>query len=212
MRTTDSVTAAGVASRAKVHALVVADDLRAAAAEARANPHPWYRCQSLAHVAWAAKDDEKAAKLLREAIDTAKKQEEPNRIVSVASYAVSVCIERALNDMSLVVPELLQIISVEPNPIRRADALLLLLEAVMRDRNLRLMVLDALFAACAQSRGWKGRRILQFAALALANHQQLAREVLSRIPESRELRRAKAMLARRQWVGPHAFVPYYQKL
>jgi hypothetical protein len=156
--------------------------------------------------------DVQAVSVLQEALDAAKKQEEPNRIVSVASWPVSVLVRRRLGDMSGVVAELLTIIGREPNPVRRADALLLLFEAVMSDPQLRHTVLVSLLEACSASHSWKSRRILQFAALAVAKENRgVAKDIISRIPESRESRRAKRMLMRREWLGPHHFVPHYQK-
>lgn len=206
----DPITKAAVASRAEVYHLLL-HDLSAALAEARANPHPWYRCQSLTAVAAAIEDDEQAAGVLHEALASAKQQDEPNRVVSVAAWPVSIGVARSLLDMPAVITELLEILGREPNPIRRADALLLLLEAVMDDAMQRRIVLTSLLEACAQRRSRKSRWILHLTALVVGNHQGLAQEVLSHIPESRELRRTKALLARRHDIGPHKFIPYYSK-
>ena len=106
----DPVTAAGVQSRAKVHSLILSD-LRAALGEARSNPHPWYRCQSLTYVAEATTDDVRAAAILTEALSAAKQHDEPNRVVSVAAWPVEVAMARSLLDVPSIVGELLAIIS-----------------------------------------------------------------------------------------------------
>jgi hypothetical protein len=191
---------AGAESRSKVTRLLPTD-FAAALAEARSNPHPWYRCQSLTSVAEEVPDDASATALLDEALTAAKEQEEPNRIVSVASWPIGLLTRRSLRDVSGDVAELLEIVSREPNPIRRADALLLLLRAVIRDQQLRHDVLVQLLSACSSTRSWKARRILKFAALALVQGK-MAEHVISQIPESRESRRAKEMLERRQWTWP----------
>jgi hypothetical protein len=210
MRTIDERTRAGVASRARVDVLV-ASSVPDALAEARANPHPWYRCQSLASVAAEIADDAEAMGVLQEALDAAKEQDEPNRVVTVAAWPLSVLVRRSLRDVSGDVADLLAIIAPEPNPVRRADALLMLLQAVMRDRDLRDAVLAPLLHACAESRGWKARQILGRTALSLAAvNGKLAQEVIARIPESREARRARQRLKRRVGVGEQEFVPWYR--
>jgi len=82
-------------------------------------------------VAAEIKSEAGAAAVLHEALAAAKEQEEPNRIVSVATWPIGVFVRRAIGDVSAIVPELLEIISREPNPVRRADALALLLGAVL---------------------------------------------------------------------------------
>ena len=207
----DPQTRAGVASRGRVYTLMTSD-LPAALAEARSNPHPWYRCQSLATVAADVTDPTEAARILEEALEAAREQEEPNRIVSVAAWPISEIVRRSLGDVSEVITELLDVISREPNPVRRGDALLLLLEAVMPDPRLREIVLEPLLHACTTGHGWKCRRILQHTALAVATaNRKLAEQLMARIPESRESRRGKDMLKKREWLGPHRFLPSYHK-
>src|SRR5215213_7284958 len=55
---------------------------------ARSISEPWYRCQSLAHVALYLEDQKQFKKVIGEALAAAYEQTEPNRIVSVASWAV----------------------------------------------------------------------------------------------------------------------------
>jgi hypothetical protein len=186
---------AGVESRAKVHALIESGNIFTALAEARSNPHPWYRCQSLSAVASEITNESRAESVLQEAMRAAREQQEPNRVVSVASWPISVYSRRGSRGIAVLVTELLQIISTEPNPIRRADALYLLLGAVLSDQALRDRVLPALLESCSAAHGWKSRRILQFTALAVARDSvETARDIIHRIPESRESRRAKRML------------------
>ena len=202
VRTNDPLAAAGVESRSKVEQLL-RTSVSAALAEARSNPHPWYRCQSLTAVAAEIESESDAVAVLDEALEAATEQEEPNRVVSVASWPIGELVQRALRDVSADVAALLTIIGREPNPVRRADALLSLLHAVIQEQQLRHDVLMPLLSACSMSRGWKCRRILQVTALALAPiNGKMAEHVISRIPESRESRRAKEMLKRRQWIWP----------
>lgn len=186
---------AGVEGRTKTHELLRDGHVARALTEARQNPDPWYRCQSLTAVAAETADEARAAAILHEALRTAREQQEPNRIVSIASWPVGVYVGRGLGDLSQEVTTLLQIISVEPNPVRRADALLLLLGAVLPDAALREATLAPLLQVCSEARGWKIRRILQYASYTMAHvDAEAAMDILSRIPASREARRARKMV------------------
>ena len=96
---------------------------------ARSISGPWYRCQALAHVAWNLENQKLFNKVIEEALVAAHEQTEPNRIVSVASWAVRAMVKKGDRRLGTVVAELLQKIQLESNPVRQADALLLLFEA-----------------------------------------------------------------------------------
>ena len=65
-------------------------NLEGALVAAREVRHPWYRCQSLSMVAMHVSDPRLRLSLVDEALRAADEMEEPNRIVSVASWPVEV--------------------------------------------------------------------------------------------------------------------------
>ena len=163
---------------------------------ARAIPHPWYRCQALAHVAELLKNPTGAEQVLDEALDAARAQTEPNRIVTVASWPIGVMVRRGLGNPAAVVDRMLEVIAPEPNPVRRAHALFMLFHSVFSDAQLRDKVLEKLLASCAEARGWKSRRVQQFVAEMMRPiDRERALAIAAAIPESREARRARRWLA-----------------
>jgi hypothetical protein len=187
----------GVVERDRVDSLR-SRDVSAALTVARRIAHPWYRCQSLAAVASSMDDNRRAGAVLDEALAAAFAQSEPNRVVTVASWPVRVMVARHSADTSAVVKRLLATIDPEPNPVRRGDALLALLYAVFPLEELRHAVLAPLLAAVRSSRGWKSRRITQFAALLMAEESQTAAEaIVAEMPPSREQRRTRKQLEER---------------
>ena len=114
--------------------------------------------------------------------------------------------------MSSVVDRLLEQIQLEANPVRRADALLLLFEAVFHEPRLRYQVLDALLRACHEMKSWKRPRILSDIALVLAiDDPNRAGEIVEMIGESRKSRQTRQAMATGRWLGPHEFFPHYAK-
>lgn len=179
---------------------------------ARSISDPWYRCQALAHIAWRLEDQHQREKVIGEALSAAFEQDEPNRVVSVASWAVWVMAQKGDRRLNSVVTELLDKIQSEPNPVRQGDALLLLFEAVYHEPQLRDRVLDPLLRACEQMKSWKRPRILTDIALVLAKDDpDRAAHVVDLIGESRQSRKAHRDLAAGKWLGPHDFFPHYAK-
>ena len=179
---------------------------------ARSISDPWYRCQSLAHVAWYLKDQLQSGKLTQEALTAAFELDQPNRIVSVASWAVRVIVKNGDQRLALVVDQLLDAIQLESNPVRQADALLFLFEAVYHEPQLRDRVLDPLLCACEQMNSWKRPRILSDIALVLAiDDPNRASQIIDLIGEGRMSRRTRRDIDAGKWLGPHEFFPYYAK-
>ena len=102
-----------VMKRDLVGRLVVSDIVRALDI-ARNISDPWYRCQSLAHVAWHLQDQRQLKKVIKEALQAAYEQKEPNPIVSVAAWPVRVMVQKRDPLLSSVVDELLEKIETEP--------------------------------------------------------------------------------------------------
>ena len=202
---------AGVNKRELVGKLVGSEPARALEV-ARSISEPWYRCQSLAHVAWHVDDLKQFEKVISEALSAAYEHDEPNRVVSVASWAVRVMVEKSDRRLSSVVDELLQKIQREANPVRRADALFFLFEAVFHEPRLRDLVLDVLLGVCAQMNSWKRPLVMSNIALVLAEDDpDRASQIVEMIGEGRKSRQTLRDITARKWLGPHEFFPHYAK-
>lgn len=179
---------------------------------ARSISGPWYRCQSLAQVAWCLEDRKEYKKVIGEALAAAFEQDEPNRIVSVASWAVRVMVKKSDPQLKPAVDRLLDQIQREPNPVRQADALFYLFEAVFQETHLRDLVLDVLLRACGQMHSWKHPVVLSDIAFVLAiDDPNRAAEIVDLIGDCRKGRQARRAIAEGKWLGPHEFFPYYAK-
>jgi hypothetical protein len=115
----DSIVQAGVAGRGRVHQFV-AKHVNEALSLAKTIAHPWYRCQALAEVGEMLADPARALEVLRLALASAHELEEPNRIVTVASWPLLILVARNFGDLSTEVDRLLAIISSEPHSLRRS--------------------------------------------------------------------------------------------
>lgn len=187
-------------------------DIDAALHFARNIEWDWYRCQSLAAVAWHTKPKAKFMKIVNEALETAHVMPEPNRTVSCSAWIVRVMAQRDDVDVAPVVRELLQIIERESNPVCQVDALLLLFEAIYRKRELREMVLTPLLKYCEAMRSWKQPRTLKDIALILAvDDLPSANKVVEMIQKESIKRQAKEAIEKREWLGAHEFFPHYAK-
>lgn len=201
----------GISKRDLVTKLAMSDVVRGLEI-ARSVRDPWYRSQSLAHVAWHLKDHMQFKQVVGEALSAAYEQDEPNRVVTVASWTVRVMVKRGEKGSGRVVHELLSKLQLQPNPVRRADALLVLFEAVYYEPRLRDFVLDALLRECEQMNSWKRPRILGAIALVFAiDEPNRADKIVDMIGDGRKSRQVRREIAARTWIGPHEFFPYYAK-
>lgn len=201
----------GVTKRNLVSQLAPSEPLKALEI-ARSIPDPWYRCQSLAHVAWNLADQKQAETAIGEALAAAYKHDEPNRVVTAASWAVRAMVKKSDRRLRSVVHELLDKIQREANPVRQADALVFLFEAVFYEQRLRELVLSALLRVCEQMNSWKRPLILSNVALVLAiDDPNRASQIVDLIGEGRMSRKTRREIAAEKWLGPHEFFPYYAK-
>lgn len=119
---------------------------------ARAMDDPWYRCQALSHIARHTDSPSLRNAILDEAFAAATALHEPNRLVTVSAWPLKVLAltgEHSRADIEA--KRLTAIIATEPSPVRRADALYVLLGAVIHaTRVVTLPVLQAFAAACLQ--------------------------------------------------------------
>ena len=201
----------GVTKRNLVSQLAVSEPLRALEL-ARSISEPWYRCQSLAHVAWNLGDQKQSEKVIGEALAAAYEHDEPNRLVTVASWAVRAMVKKSDRRLSSVVNGLLDKIQSEANPVRQADALVFLFEAVFCEPRLRELVLNVLLRACDRMNSWKRPLLLNNVALVLAlDDPNRASQVIELMGEGRMSRKTRREMATGKWLGPHEFFPYYAK-
>jgi hypothetical protein len=115
------VSARDVQGRAKVSRLA-ATDPKAAVKLADTITHAWYRCQSLTAAAEQLRDEEQLAAFAK-AFAAAKEQDEPNRVVTVASWPVGALAKINPQLATEWVSELLTVADTEPHNLRRAHAL-----------------------------------------------------------------------------------------
>ena len=176
-------------------------------------PHDaWRRCQDLAQVAWQTEDPGEVKKIIGESLEAAYALKEPNRIVSVAAWPVRVMVVKGDRRLGTMVHELLEKIQTEPNPVRRAHALLLLFEAVYSKPELRESVLGPLLRACEDMNSWRRPIILSDVALIFAQDDPArAAQIVDVIGEGRKSRQTRRSIAEGRWLGPHEFFPYYAK-
>lgn len=200
-----------VNKRALVQKLAATDSTKALEI-ARNISEPWYRCQSLAQVAWVLKDRKQYETVIKEALAAAYELDEPNRVVSVASWAVRAMVARSDRRLKSVVDGLLEKIQLQKNPVRQADALFFLFEAVYYESSLRAPVLERLLRACEEMNSWKRPIILSDIALVLAmDDSDRAIEIVAMMGEGRKSRQTRREIAAGKWLGPHEFFPYYAK-
>lgn len=176
----------------------------------------WYRCQSLAEVAQAMISPKpQFLKTVKEALQAATETKQPNRVVSVSSWIIWVMAKREEiqdTEISPIVEQMLTIIRDEPNPVRRADALFYLFEAVYSRKVFRAKILNQLLDACREMNSWKKPRILGDIVLVLAgDDMDLAENVLEMIGKESKKKSLLKEIKANQWLGAHDFLPYYSK-
>lgn len=188
-------------------------DIDEAAQFARRIDDEWYRCQSLAAVALHTPDKKAFMKLANEALDAARQLPNPNRKVTCSAWIISAMAKRHDVDVSEVVKEMLETIETDDNPVRRADALLPLFEAVYSRPEIRTKVFEPLFEAAKEMRSWKQPIKLGDIVLVLAKDElEQAQMVLELIADRGVRSKTERSIISREWLGPHEFFPYYSKV
>jgi hypothetical protein len=152
--------------------------------------HPWYRCQSLAYAAEAHPDRASALQLLEEAFRAAAEQAEINRIVTVASWPLSVCVKIAPEVAKQRLAALLKLAEKEPHGLRRGDALCALLVAVTDSPELKALVLTPIVDTVTSGHGWRIERLIAHIALSVrADHPHYLPRLLEAHPDNRRKRK-----------------------
>jgi hypothetical protein len=167
--------------------------VKVAVAAARRIRHPWYRCPSLAIAATEINDPKLRLALVDEAFAAADQLEEPNRVVTVASWPIEILAERGPSErLQIEVRRLLALAASEPHGLRRANAQSRLLHRVWPDVGGRQQVLDAFLATCAVAFGWRRDRMLMLLAPRLATVDSArAAEVVAMIERASYRRRSQ---------------------
>lgn len=176
---------AGVRGRASVRKLSE-DDPAEALNLARQIQHPWYRCQALSNVAEHCAD--RAAKLLilQEALEAARSQSEPNRVVVVSAWPLSAMATDFRKEALGVVYELLDVCESEHHGLRKLDALSALIQATMSLDKARELVLPKFEEAASRSHGWRSDRLVAWVATNISQYDRGAAKRLLRCrPENR---------------------------
>lgn len=188
-------------------------DLVEAASFARGVKDEWYRCQSLATVAFHTKSRQDFMKLAEDSLKAARQLPSPNRKVTCSAWIINAMAKRGDIDITEAVEEMLTLIHLEENPVRRADALLKLFEAVYPMVEIRNKVLATLLDACDSMKSWKQPIVLSDIALVLAlNESEEAQKILEMITDRAVKRKTLKAIDDGKWLGPHEFFPYYTKI
>lgn len=155
-----SITTADVWGRTAADKLAQTNP-REALKVARSIRHPWYRCQALSSVAsfWGTK----AQKLdvLEEAFAAAREQSEINRIVSVSAWPLRVMLHVCVDGVAAHLRRLVKLADEEPHTLRRADALLMLADAVRNEPALLALVGPSWVNALLHGHGWRIDRLIR---------------------------------------------------
>lgn len=178
---------------------------------------PWFRCQALAHVAWHTADCTRFLALVSESLESGWSIQDPNRSVTVIAWPVAAlarrsypgpdAMERSDRALRQVVTRLTKVISGEPNPASRADALLSHVHALSPSRpELRQGILGLLVKECQDPANRKRQRQLEEAALAVApDDPDAARGLTALLDENRRRRTTARIEGRWEGLGPRRF-------
>ncbi len=187
-------------------------DQEKALAFARKIGSDWNRCQSLAFVAWHVRPKKLFLTVVNEALGIARDMREPNRAVTCSAWPVRAMAERDDVELLPTILALVDTINQEPNPVRRADALLFLYEAVYFKHEVKPLVFSPLLAACTAMNSWKKPRMLQDIALILAvDDLPAAFRMIEMLSKESAKEKVRDYIEKSLWLGPHEFFPYYTK-
>jgi len=93
---------------------------------------PWFRCQALAVVGMNIADMSRKRHVLHDAFDAAMECDAPNLVVMASSWPLkALCKSASPRDLERETQRLLGIIDAEPSPVQRAQALNMMLGAVL---------------------------------------------------------------------------------
>lgn len=191
-----TVTREDVGKRSRVHELVRVrpDD---ALELARTIQHPWYRCQSLTTVAEHYRDRHKKLKLLREALAVAQTQDEINRIVTVSSWPLRILVSLSFDETKEHLVKLVAQADTEGHPLRRADALFALTNAVRANPDMLDIAMSSLAPTLLVGYGWRIDRLIRGTILIIeSSHPEIVASLIAHHTENRKKRQFVVSLGR----------------
>ncbi len=195
-------------------ARIAAADLDQAVQIANNIGEPWFRCQAQALAAWYESQPDRFLGLIDKSLESGWSITDPNRSATVVAWPVAALANRRFHDLEIraridheletVIAKVAEVITREPSPVSRADALLTHIHALSPARTrLRAEVLDLLVKECANPANWKRERQIEEAALVVAGDDQAAAiDLASSLKETRKLRTIARIEARSEWIGP----------
>jgi hypothetical protein len=174
-----------------------------ALALARSIEDPWFRCQALSIAAVHTPDPRTHKAAIDGAFAAANELGEPNRVVTVSSWPVkALAMAGHMSSVSSEVERLLQMVSLESSPVRRADALRYLLGSVITaPPDVASRVAREFAAACLAplrngKRNTKGESNLEMCLPGIARiDSAFAMSLLVRLTPSRSARAERALQA-----------------
>lgn len=172
---------------------------------ARSIADPWFRCQALSIAAVHLTDRRARTTAIVEALRSANELDEPNRVVTVSAWPIkALALSGDARRLETETARLLGIISTEHSPVRRLDALRMLLGAVIAlQPKLARTVAQEFAAACLAplengKRNRKGESRLEECLPAIARlDSEWAERLRAQLPSDRSDRAAKAIGAAR---------------
>ena len=183
------VSAREVKKRAEVSKLAP-HSIERAIEVARSIQHPWYRCQALANAAQAHPDRIRALRLLEESFSAAEEQDEINRIVTVSSWPLRVCVKLAPEMAQKRLTPLIAMAEKEPHGLRRGDALHALLFSVADSPKLKSQAIPPLVDTLTSGHGWRIERLIADTAILIrVDHPECLPRLLAAHPENRRKRK-----------------------
>ena len=194
----------GTQQRTRVAAIAKSQPHEALAL-ARSIEDPWFRCQALSIAAVHAPDPRARKSAIDDALAAANDLADANRVVTVSAWPVkALALAGKMSTVASEVGRLLQVISTEPSPVRRADALRFLLGSVsIAPPDVAGRVAGEFAAAClaplqSGKRNRKGESNLEACLPGIACiDRALAESLLPRMAPSRAERAARQLHAAR---------------
>jgi hypothetical protein len=168
---------------------------------ARSIDDPWFRCQALSIAAVHAPDRRSHECAIDDALSAANELSEPNRVVTISSWPIKALVLAGdTSGVSSEVERLLELISSESSPVRRADALRYLLGAVncapaaVAGRVAREFAAACLTPLQSGKKNHKGESNLELCLPGIARiDSDFAQSLLGRLAPSRSERAARAL-------------------
>lgn len=182
-------------------------DSGAALAAARAIDDPWYRCQALAWVARFAPESE-WLRIVKSALQSAAAADDRYKNVAAAAWPIRALVERsALTDAQAALRDVLPLAAEIEHIGSRAEALLLLLQAVLPASNsLRKPVFHAILDLPHEPVHWRRRRTIREAFLMVhAREPALVAVCLPRVRDQKLRSAIESRLAAGETREPRAF-------